>query len=208
MDFALTSEQQRIRDRARQFAREEVAPLAREADATGSLPRQLIARLAELGFLAGPLDAAYGGAGMDSLSFALVCEELGWADSSLRGFLTVHAGLVTMCIRAWGTDEQRARWLPRLASGQSIGCYCLTEPEAGSDAASIQTIATADGGDYVLNGEKIWITNGTIADLAIVFATRDPAARHRGICAFLIPTETPGFQRERMPGEALGHRAS
>jgi alkylation response protein AidB-like acyl-CoA dehydrogenase len=208
MDFALTSEQQRIRDRARQFAREEVAPLAREADATGSLPRQLIARLAELGFLAGPLDAAYGGAGMDSLSFALVCEELGWADSSLRGFLTVHAGLVTMCIRAWGTDEQRARWLPRLASGQSIGCYCLTEPEAGSDAASIQTTATADGGDYVLNGEKIWITNGTIADLAIVFATRDPAARHRGICAFLIPTGTPGFARERMPGEALGHRAS
>ncbi len=208
MDFALTSEQQRIRDRARQFAREEVAPLAREADATGSLPRQLIARLAELGLLAGPLDAAYGGAGMDSLSFALVCEELGWADSSLRGFLTVHAGLVTMCIRAWGTDEQRARWLPRLASGQSIGCYCLTEPEAGSDAASIQTTATADGDDYVLNGEKIWITNGTIADLAIVFATRDPAARHKGICAFLIPTETPGFQRERMPGEALGHRAS
>ncbi len=208
MDFALTSEQQRIRDRARQFAREEVAPLAREADATGSLPRQLIARLAELGLLAGPLDTAYGGAAMDSLSFALVCEELGWADSSLRGFLTVHAGLVTMCIRAWGTDEQRARWLPRLASGQSIGCYCLTEPEAGSDAASIQTTATADGDDYVLNGEKIWITNGTIADLAIVFATRDPAARHKGICAFLIPTETPGFQRERMPGEALGHRAS
>ena len=96
MDFTLTPEQERIRDRARQFAREEVAPLAREADVAGSLSPHLIARLAELGFLAGPLDAAYGGAGMDSLSFALVCEELGWADSSLRGFLTVHAGLVTL----------------------------------------------------------------------------------------------------------------
>lgn len=208
MDFSLTPEQERIRERARQFARAEVAPLARAADATGSLPSHLIARLAELGLLAGPLDAAYGGAGMDSLSFALICEELGWADSSLRGFLTVHAGLVMMCVYAWGSDEQRARWLPRLASGQSIGCYCLTEPEAGSDAASIQTTATEDGEAYVLNGEKIWITNGATADLAIVFATRDPAARHRGICAFLIPTDTPGFQRERMPGEPLGHRAS
>jgi alkylation response protein AidB-like acyl-CoA dehydrogenase len=208
MDFELTAAQQRVRDAARDFAGREVAPLAREADATGVFPLHLVRRLAELGLLAGPLDPAYGGSGMDYLSFALACEELGRADSSVRGFLTVHAGLVALCIQEWGSAEQRQRYLPALASGEMIGCYALTEPEAGSDAASLRTTAREDGDDYVLNGEKIWITNGNLAHVAIVFATRDPAARHRGICAFLVPTETPGFVRERMAGHELGHRAS
>jgi alkylation response protein AidB-like acyl-CoA dehydrogenase len=208
MDFELTAAQQRVRDAARDFAGREVAPLAREADATGVFPLHLVRRLAELGLLAGPLDPAYGGSGMDYLSFALACEELGRADSSVRGFLTVHAGLVALCIQEWGSTEQRQRYLPALASGEMIGCYALTEPEAGSDAASLRTTAREDGDDYVLNGEKIWITNGNLAHVAIVFATRDPAARHRGICAFLVPTETPGFVRERMAGHELGHRAS
>ncbi|MGH2516865.1 MAG: acyl-CoA dehydrogenase family protein [Ktedonobacterales bacterium] len=208
MDLSLTPEQQRIQAIARDFATREVAPLAREADATGQFPAQLVPRLGELGLLAGPLAPAYGGAGMDYLSFALVCEELGRADSSVRGFLTVHAGLVALCIQQWGSEEQKRRYLPGLASGASIGCYCLTEPEAGSDAASMRTTAREDDDGYVLNGEKIWITNGNIAGVAIVFATRDAAARHRGICAFVVPTATPGFVCEKMNNVELGHRAS
>jgi alkylation response protein AidB-like acyl-CoA dehydrogenase len=145
---------------------------------------------------------------MDYTSFALVYEELGRADSSVRGFLAVHAGLVAMCINEWGTETQKQKYLPRLATGQWIGCYCLTEPNAGSDAGSIETTATELADDYILNGEKIWITNGGIANLAIVFASRDRAARHKGIGAFLVETDTPGFHREKMPGMELGHRAS
>jgi alkylation response protein AidB-like acyl-CoA dehydrogenase len=208
MDFDLTTEQQRIQAIARGFAQQEVAPLAREADESGVFPTQLVPRMAALGLLGGPIDKEYGGAGMDNLGFALVNEELGRADSSVRGFLTVHAGLVASCIERWGTAEQKQRYLPRMASGELIGCYCLTEPEAGSDAASLRTSAHEDGDEYVLNGEKIWITNANLAELAIVFATRDPAARHRGICAVLVETETPGFVREPMPGKELGHRAS
>ena len=110
------------------------------------------------------------GAGLDFVSFALISEELGRADSSVRGFLSVHAGLVSMCINDWGTEEQKHAYLPRLASGDLIGCYCLTEPNAGSDAAAMQTTATRDGDDFIINGEKIWITNASSASLAIVFA--------------------------------------
>jgi butyryl-CoA dehydrogenase len=208
MDFELSGEQRQWQQIARAFARDEVAPLAREADASGVFPTALVGRMAALGLLGGPLEREYGGSGMDYVSFALVNEELGHADSSVRGFLTVHAGLVTLCIREWGTPEQRAAYLPRLARGEVIGAYALTEPEAGSDAASIRTTARADGDEYVLDGEKIWITNGTIAGLTIVFAQADPEARHRGICAFLVPAGTPGFQREKMGGHELGHRAS
>jgi alkylation response protein AidB-like acyl-CoA dehydrogenase len=120
----------------------------------------------------------------------------------------VHASLVSGCLEQWGTEEQKQRYLPRLTNGEWIGCYCLTEPEAGSDAANIQTTAMADGADYLLDGEKIWITNGNMARLAIVFATRDRAERHKGICAFLVETDTPGMRREEMSGVELGHRAS
>ncbi len=208
MDFTLTPEQQQVQARARQFAEQEVAPVAREADEQGIFPHHLVGRMGELGFLAGPIEPEYGGSGMDYVSYALLCEELGRADSSVRGFLTVHTSLVSLCIRDWGTEEQKRRYLPRLATGEMIGCYALTEPNAGSDAASMEATAHEDGDDYLLNGEKIWITNGPSAHLAIVFASRDRAARHRGICAFLVETDTPGFRRERMPGKELGHRAS
>lgn len=215
MNFALTPEQQAVQARARDFARDEVAPLAREADERREFPLHLVRRLAELGFLAGPVPREYGGAGLDYVSFATVYEELGRVDSSVRGFLAVHAGLVSMCINDWGTHEQKERCLPRLASGEWIGCYCLTEPNAGSDAASMEASARREGDTWVLNGQKIWITNGTIADLAIVFARATPSptlpvegGRHRDICAFLVETGTPGFERERMPGQELGHRAS
>ena len=208
MNFGLTPEQQHIQAAARQFAEQEVAPVAREADEKGEFPHHLIRRMGELGFLAGPIEPEYGGAGMDYVSYALLCEELGRADSSVRGFLTVHTSLVSLCIRDWGTEEQKRRYLPRLATGEMIGCYALTEPNAGSDAASMEATAREDGDDYILNGEKVWITNGPSAHLAIVFASRDRSAKHRGICAFLVETDTPGFHRERMPGKELGHRAS
>src|SRR5215212_10228947 len=208
MDFSLTPSQQHIQSLARDFSQNEVAPLARAADQQGEFPLNLVKRMGELGFLAGPIAPEYGGAGLDYLSFALVYEELGRADSSVRGFLAVHAGLVSLCIRDWGTEQQKRRYLPRLATGEWVGCYSLTEPNAGSDAAGMETSAREEEDSYVLNGEKIWITNGNIADLAIVFATRDPAARHKGICAFLVPTDTPGLRREKMLGAELGHRAA
>jgi len=208
MNFELTSEQQRIGERARQFAEQEVAPIAREADEKGEFPRHLVRRMGELGFLAGPIGPEYGGTGLDYVSFALVYEELGRADSSVRGFLAVHAGLVSLCIRDWGSAEQKRRYLPALATGDHIGCYCLTEPNAGSDVAGMESTAREEEDAYVLDGEKIWITNGNMADVALVFASRDREARHRGICAFIVETNTPGFRCEPMPGQELGHRAS
>ncbi len=208
MLFSLTPSQLHLQTLARQFSRAEVAPLAREADETGVFPLHLVRRMGELGFLAGTISPEYGGAGMDYLSYTLISEELGWADSSVRGFLAVHGSLVSLCINDWGTETQKQRYLPRLATGEIIGCYCLTEPNAGSDAGNLETTATLDGDEYILDGEKIWITNGGIADLAIVFATTDRAKKHKGICAFLVETNTPGFHREKMPGKELGHRAS
>jgi alkylation response protein AidB-like acyl-CoA dehydrogenase len=208
MNFELTAAQQDIQAKARQFAQEEVAPLAREADETGEFPMHLIPRMGELGFLAGPIGPEYGGSGLDYVSFALVYEELGRADSSIRGFLAVHAGLVSLCLYDWGAEEQKQHYLPRLATGESIGCYCLTETNAGSDVAGMETTAREEDDSYVLNGEKVWITNGGIAEVALVFASRDREARHRGICAFIVDTGTPGFRREPMPGQELGHRAS
>lgn len=208
MDFELTPEQKEIQTKARRFAREEVAPLAREADETGRFPMHLIPRMGELGFLTGPVGPEYGGAGLDYVSFALVYEELGWADSSVRGFLAVHAGLVSLCIRDWGSEAQKRRYLPRLATGEIIGCYCLTEPNAGSDVGGMETTVREEEDAFVLNGEKIWITNGGMADVALVFASQDRSLRHKGICAFIVETGTPGFRREPMPGQELGHRAS
>jgi butyryl-CoA dehydrogenase len=208
MDFTLTAEQQHIQNRARQFAAQEVAPISREADENGEFPMHLIRRMGELGYLGGPIAQEYGGSGMDFMSYVLLLEELGRVDSSVRGFLTVHAGLVSLCIQQWGSELQKQQYLPLLTKGEWIGCYALTEPNAGSDAASIETTAREEGDHYVLNGEKIWITNGPSAQLAIVFATRDRTARHKGICAFLVETHNPGFHREKMPGKELGHRAS
>ncbi len=208
MDFELTTEQKRIHALAREFAEQEVAPVAREADEKGEFPMHLVKRMGELGFLAGPVEQEYGGSGMDYVSYALLCEELGKADSSVRGFLTVHVSLVSLCIRDWGTEEQKRHYLPRLATGELIGCYALTEPNAGSDAASMESTAREEDKHYVLNGEKIWITNGPSAHVAIVFASRDRSARHKGICAFIVETDTPGFHREPMAGKELGHRAA
>ena len=208
MDFELTPEQRAIQEKARRFAQDEVAPLARETDETGEFPLHLVQRMGDLGFLAGPVPALYGGSEIDYLSYTLISEELGRVDSSVRGFLAVHGSLVTLCIYDWGSEAQKQRYLPRLASGEWIGCYCLTEPNAGSDVASMESTAREAENGFVISGEKIWITNGGLADLALVFASVDRSRRHKGICAFLVETDTPGFVREPMAGEELGHRSS
>lgn len=208
MNFALFDSQQQIQTRAREFAQRRVAPIAREMDERGEMPSELVREMGALGLLGGPLPREYGGEGWDAVSLALCYEELGRVDASVRGFMTVHTSLVSLCILKWGTDAQKQRVLPKLARGEWIGCYCLTEPNAGSDAASMESTATPDGDDFVLNGEKIWITNGGIADVAIVFASADRTLKHKGICAFLVETNTPGLRREKMNGQELGHRAS
>jgi alkylation response protein AidB-like acyl-CoA dehydrogenase len=208
MDFSLAERQIQIQSLVREFAQHEVAPLARTMDEQGRMAPELVRRIAELGLLGGPLPTEYGGGGWDHVSLALAYEELGRADSSLRGFMTVHTSLVSLVVLGTGSEAQKSSFLPRLAAGSLIGCYCLTEPNAGSDAAALECQARLDGDQYVLNGEKIWITNGRTAGLAIVFATQDPAARHRGIVALLVETNTPGLRRERMPGKELGHRAA
>ncbi|MGE5263375.1 MAG: acyl-CoA dehydrogenase family protein [Acidobacteriota bacterium] len=208
MDFSFTDSESAVQRSARDWAQNRVAPIAREMDERGEMPPELVREMADLGFLGGPLPKEYGGGGWNSVSLALCYEELGRADSSIRGFMTVHTSLVSQCILQWGTDAQKREYLPLLASGEMIGCYCLTEPNAGSDAASMESIATPDGDAYVINGEKIWITNGRMAHLALVFANAEPERKHKGICAFLVPTNTPGFQRGKMSGKELGHRAS
>lgn len=208
MNFSLTPAQQAIQTRARDFAQTQIAPRARAMDEQRAMPPEVTRALADVGLLGGPLPREYGGSAWEAVSLALCYEELGRVDSSVRGFMTVHTSLVSQCILQWGTPEQKDNYLPALARADLIGCYCLTEPNAGSDAASMETTATRAGDDYLLNGEKIWITNGNVAHLALVFANADRSLKHKGICAFIVPTDTPGFRRVKMEGQELGHRAS
>jgi alkylation response protein AidB-like acyl-CoA dehydrogenase len=211
MDHCLGTEELHWQNVARDFAQDEVAPIARQMDEDGEMPLRLVKRMGELSLLGATLPKKFGGSEMSHLALALCYEELGQACSSVRGFMTVHSSLVMQCIERWGSDAQKIEWLPKLASAGAIGCYALTEPEAGSDAASIRTTATKTTGGYLLNGEKIWITNGGIAQVALVFAKQSDITsekEHQKITAFIVPTSSVGFDREKMPGKELGHRAS
>jgi butyryl-CoA dehydrogenase len=205
MDLSLTREQELIRASAREFCEREIAPHAREWDRAETMDREIVAKLAEVGFLGAVLPEEHGGMGLDTISYCLVMEELGRADSSVRGIVSVNLGLVGKTIVRWGTEEQKQEWLPRLVSGDALGCYALTEPEAGSDPASLRTRAERDGGDWVLSGSKIFITLGSWAGLALVFA-RSGGEGARGITCFLVPTNNPGFEARRIEGK-LGLRA-
>ena len=210
MDFQLTPEQELIRASARELCERELVPHARAWDEAEELPRTLVATLADAGFLAASLPDALGGGGLDSVSYCLLCEELGKADSSVRGIVSVSNGLFGKTVAKWGTDEQRAALLPRLASGEGLGCYALTEPGCGSDAAALATRAekskSIGGGDgWVLHGSKVFITLGSWAETAIVFA-RTGGPGPRGISAFLVPTSAEGFAARPLKGK-LGLRA-
>jgi alkylation response protein AidB-like acyl-CoA dehydrogenase len=205
VDFTLTPEQELIRDTARAFAERELAPYAREWDRSEEIDRALIPKLAEAGFLGAGWGEEHGGSGLDTVSYALLVEELGKADSSVRGIVSVNVGLVGKTIARHGSEEQRREWLPKLASGEALGCYALTEPACGSDAAALTTRAERDGDGWRLSGSKTFITLGTWAGLAIVFA-RTGEAGPRGISAFLVPTDSGGFEARPIKGK-LGLRA-
>jgi alkylation response protein AidB-like acyl-CoA dehydrogenase len=205
VDFTLSSEQELIRESAREFCEREIQPYARDWDRAEELPRELVPKLASAGFLAASLPEELGGGGLDSVSYTLLCEELGRADSSVRGLVSVSNGLFGKTVAKWGTEEQRARWLPRLASGDALGCYALTEPGCGSDAAALTTRAERDGDGWALTGSKVFITLGSWAAVAIVFA-RTGGEGPRGITAFLVPADAPGFEARPMKGK-LGLRA-
>ena len=205
MDFALSSEQELIRTSARELCRAELVPHARAWDDAEELPRSLVGTLAEAGFLAAALPEELGGGGLDSVSYCLLCEELGKADSSVRGIVSVSNGLYGKTIAKWGTAEQRTAHLEALAGGKALGCYALTEPGCGSDAAALVTRAERDGDEWVLSGAKVFITLGTWAATAIVFA-RTGGEGPKGISAFLVPTGSAGFEARPMKGK-LGLRA-
>lgn len=209
MDFDLSPEQEQIRKLARDFADKEIAPGARERDRAERFPDDVLRKMAPLGLLGGPIPEEYGGMGVDNVSHALITEEIGRADSSVRTTLSVQISLVEKTILTFGTEEQKREWLPRLCKGEIIGCFGLTEPEAGSDAANLRATARKDGDGWIIRGRKMWISNGSVSKLALVFARTDPDASkaHRGITAFLIDREKQPYGSQSIHGK-LGLRSS
>jgi butyryl-CoA dehydrogenase len=204
MELGLSDEQVAVRALAAEFVDREVLPHAAAWDRAESVDLAVVPRLAKLGFLGMTIPEAYGGAGGDHLTYCLVVEELGRGDSSVRGIVSVSLGLVAKTIATFGSEEQKRDWLPRLCSGEALGCFALTEPGSGSDAASLATRAVRDGDDWVVSGSKTFITNGTWADVALVFA-RTGGPGPRGITALLVPTDSAGLTRREIRGK-LGLR--
>ncbi|MCX4802552.1 acyl-CoA dehydrogenase family protein [Streptomyces sp. NPDC058682] len=205
MNLELSEEQSAVRRLAREFTEREVVPYAAEWDRAESVDRAIVKKLGALGFLGLTVPEEYGGSGGDHLAYALVTEELGRGDSAVRGIVSVSLGLVAKTIAAWGSEEHKRAWLPRLCSGDALGCFGLTEPGTGSDAGSLTTRAVRAGDAYVLDGSKMFITNGTWADVVLLFARTGDEPGHRGVSAFLVPTDTPGLTRREIHGK-LGLR--
>lgn len=204
MELSLSQEQHEFRALAREFLDSEVVPHRREWDRAERVDLAVIPKLADLGFFGLTIPEEYGGFGGDHISYCIAMEELGRADSAIRGIVSVSMGLVGKILLAHGTEDQKHTWLPQICSGQAIACFGLTEPGNGSDPAHLRTRAVRDGDDYIINGSKIFITNGTWAQVCLVFA-RTGDEGHRGISAFLVPTDTPGFEANEIHGK-LGLR--
>ena len=187
LDDQLDEEERALRDTVRRFVRDQVLDEIGGWFEAGVFPRDLVPELGKLGVLGMHLDG-YGCAGTNATSYGLACMELEAGDSGLRSFVSVQGSLAMFPIHAYGSEEQKERWLPAMAQGQAVGCFGLTEPDAGSDPASMRTHARRDGSDWILDGTKMWITNGTIADVAVVWAQTD-----EGVRGFVVPTDTPGF---------------
>lgn len=208
MDFELDEELTMVRDMARDFATGELDPRARQHDLQGYIDEEVFGLLAELGLWGLTIPEQFGGAGMGSLALSLVLEELNRADASVGVTLSVHNSLVGTPILKFGSEAKKDEWLPKLATGEALGCYCLTEPNAGSDAAALQTRAVRDGDEWVISGTKIWVTNGGLASLAIVYARTDmEAPKAKGISAFLVPLDADGITLGS-PEKKTGIRAS
>lgn len=201
MDFELNDAQKKLQQACRDFTDREIVPVARENDATERFPEDILRKMAPLGFLGALVPAKYGGAGLDYISQAIILEEVGRGCSSLRTILSVQLSLVEYSLLRWGTDVQKDAWLPGLCSGSLLGAFALTEPNAGSDAASIRTIATRKKDGWEINGSKTWITTGGRADVLIVFARTSPEEGHRNIAAFIVEKGSPGFRSNDIKGK-------
>jgi len=207
MDFELTEEQQMIRKMARDFAEKEIAPIAKETDAEGKFPWETLRKMAALGFLGLPFPEEYGGAGADNVSLAIAMEEIARVCGSTAITLDAHTSLCCEPIYLFGTEAQKQKYLPRLCSGEWIGAFGLTEPGAGSDAGGTKTRAVRDGNEWVINGQKCFITNGSVADVMIITAITNPEQSTRGISSFIVEKGTPGFRPGR-DEEKMGLKGS
>lgn len=189
----LSEEERAVQDAVARFTDEKVLPIIGDCFDQGRFPKELIPEIASLGLLGSSLPEEYGCAGLNAVSYGLICQELERGDSGLRSFVSVQSSLCMYPIYAYGSEEQKREWLPRMAAGEVIGCFGLTEPHGGSDPANMKTHAKRDGGDWVINGAKMWITNGNVAQIAIVWAQTED-----GIQGFIVPTNTPGFTAQEI----------
>jgi alkylation response protein AidB-like acyl-CoA dehydrogenase len=205
--FPFTEEHEMIRQAARDFAQKEIVPVAAEFDESGDFPYETIMKMGEMGFMGIEVPEEYGGAGMDTLAYVLALEEICKADAAHGIIMSVNNSLYCYGIQKFGSEEQKQNYLPPVASGKSIGAYSLTEPMAGSDAGSLRCQAVRDGDDYILNGRKSWVTSGPVADYFVVFTMTAPEKKHKGITAFLVSKDLPGFSVGKMEPK-LGIRAS
>lgn len=203
----LNEEQELIRDTARAFAQKELAPHAAEREAKAHLPRAVLRRMGELGLMGVCVPPEWGGTGADHIAYALALIEISAGDGAVGIIVSGHNSVGCMPVLRFGTDAQRERWLKPMARGEMLSCFCLTEPQGGSDAAALRTRARRDGDGWRLDGVKQFITSGATADIALVFAVTDPAAGKRGISAFLVPTDTPGYRVARIE-KKMGQNAS
>jgi glutaryl-CoA dehydrogenase (non-decarboxylating) len=202
MDFGLTHEHELVREMAHKFGQHEVLPGLKERDREAKSDRTLLDQMGKAGILGTSIPAKYGGSDTDYISLGIVCEELERADSSARVVMSVHSGLHSLTLLQWGTEEQKQRWLPKLASGERVGAFGLTEPNAGSDASNISTRSRKDGSDYILNGEKTWISLSDYADQFLIIAAQEGG----GHAAFIVERDIPGFSSRPIHGK-LGVRA-
>ncbi len=205
--FPFTDEHKMIRDTARDFAQNEIAPIAAEFDESGEFPMATIKKMGEMGFMGIEVPEEYGGAEMDTLSYVLALEEICKVDASHGTIMSVNNSLYCHGIMKFGTEEQKQKYIIPVASGKSIGAYSLTEPMSGSDAGTMRTRATRDGDEYILNGRKSWVTSGPVADFIVVFMKTDLEKAHKGITAFIVPSDAPGYSRGKKEPK-LGIRAS
>lgn len=206
-NFLLNDQQKMIRDAAREFARKEVAPKAKELDETGRFPTEIIAQLSEMGFMGMMVPEEYGGAGLDTLSYAIAMEEISTGCASTGVIMSVNNSLACSPILAFGTEEQKKKYLPDMATGKKLGCFALSEPASGSDAGGLRTVAVRDGDFYVLNGTKNFITNGREAEVCVIFATVDRSKGNKGVTAFIVEKSMPGYSVGKLE-DKLGISAS
>jgi alkylation response protein AidB-like acyl-CoA dehydrogenase len=207
MNLDLTDEQRLIQETARDFADREIIPRARENDRNEHFDLELVKKIADMGYLGAPVSEEYGGRSLDYISYGLIVEEIGRGDSSARTVVSVQTSLVAGSVEQWGTEEQKREILPKLCAGEWLGCFGLTEPGTGSDAASVATRATKQNGGWSISGSKMFISLGNNAKIALIFAQTDPEKKHRGVACFVVPTDSSGFTSQEVHGK-LGLRAS